>query len=153
MCNSELKLDGLPDDLQNLVLDFAFNLPRDAILDSLHIILSIIDMDLPFFFFREKIWSWQYTMFLPNPVYSFMPIQYYNNLYSELFDDDALYCLLLGLDFRRSNVRMFGSRQRWLDRIVTSWRCVEPFAAYYKMLIRSKKPIMKFRSNFIRSFI
>ena len=143
MCETDLKLGVLPEVLQNLVLEFAFNLPKQAIVDSLRIILGIIDMALPFFFFRDKIWSWHYRRWLPSPLVSFMPIEYYNHEYGELFDDDALYCLLLSLDFRRKNVRMFGSRQRWLDRIVMSWRSVEPFAAFYRMLMRSRTPIMK----------
>ena len=153
MSISDVKLSVLPDVLQDLVLDFAFNLPKHDVLESLEVILGIIDMNLPFFFFRESIWSWHYARFLPNPVYSFMPIHYYNGVYSELFDDDALCCLLLGLDFRRRNVKMFGSRQRWLDRIIRCWRCVEPFAAFFKMLLRSKTPIMKQRSPFIRALI
>ena len=153
MSVSDVNFSVLPSVLQDLVLDFAFNLPKTDVLESLDVILSIIDMDLPFFFFRESIWSWHYNKFLPNPVFSFMPIHYYNGIYSELFDDDALCCLLLGLDFRRRNVRMFGSRQRWLDRIIQCWRCVEPFAAYFKMLLRSKTPIMKQRSEFIKRFV
>ena len=153
MSVSDVNFSVLPSVLQDLVLDFAFNLPKTDVLESLNVILSIIDMDLPFFFFRESIWSWHYNKFLPNPVFSFMPIHYYNGIYSELFDDDALCCLLLGLDFRRRNVRMFGSRQRWLDRIVRCWRCVEPFAAFFKMLLRSKTPIMKQRTCLVRAFI
>ena len=153
MHDSEVNLSVLPDVLQDLVIDFAFNLPKDDVLESLRVILGIVDMDLPFFFLKESIWSWHYARFLPNPVYSFMPIHYYNGRYSELFDDDALCCLLLGLDFRRRNVRMFGSRQRWLDRIVTCWRSVEPLSAFFKMLLRSKTPIMKHRSAFIRAII
>ena len=150
---SGVNLGVLPDVLQELVILFAFNLPKDEVLESLDVILSIVDMNLPFFFFRDAIWSWHYARFLPNPVYSFMPINYYNGSYAELFDDDALCCLLLGLDFRRRNVRMFGSRQRWLDRIIRCWRCVEPFAAFFKMLLRSKTPIMKQRCEFIRAIV
>lgn len=143
MCKNDTKLCILPLDLQNLVHEFAFNLPRDVVLESLQVMLDIIDMQLPFFFLREKIWSWHYNVFLPNPVFQFMPIEYYNGRYEEIFDDDALFCLLIGLDFRRRNVKMFGSRQKWLDRIVTCWRCVEPFAAYFRMLLRTRSPIMK----------
>lgn len=153
MCDSDLKLSVLPVVLQDIVIDYAFNVPKQAFLDSLDIILSIVDMKLPFFFFRPRIWSWHYSRFLPNPCFSFMPIEYYNGLYSELFDDDALYCLLLSLDFRRKNVRLFGSRQRWLSRILNSWRAIEPFAAFYKMLMRSKTTIMKHRSTFITHFV
>jgi len=153
MCKNDLKLTILPDVLQDLVLQFAFNLPKQQVLDSLDVILDILDMQLPFFFFREKIWSWECNNFLPNPVFSFMPIEYYNGRFGELFDDDAMFCLLLGLDFRRKNVRLFGSRQKWLDRIVTSWRCVEPLAAYYRMLLRTRTPIMKKRGPLIKMFV
>ena len=153
MCDSDLKLSVLPVVLQDIVIDYAFNVPKHSFLDSLDIILSIVDMKLPFFFFRPRIWSWHYSRFLPNPIFSFMPIEYYNGLYSELFDDDALYCLLLSLDFRRKNVKLFGSRQRWLSRILNSWRAIEPFAAYYKMLLRAKTPIMKKRATFISNFV
>ena len=152
MSGADEKLTVLPLVLQELVLDFAFNLPLDAVLKSLHTVLSIVEMELPFFFFREKIWSWHYNMFLPNPVFSFMPIEYYNGRFCELFDDDALYCLLLALDFRRRK-KMFGSRQRWLDRIVSSWRCVEPFAAFYKMLMRSNTRVMKQRGPMVHLFV
>ena len=70
-----------------------------------------------------------------------------------VFDDDAMFCLLLGLDFRRRSVKMFGSRQRWLDRIMRSWKCVEPFGAYYKMLLRSQGPIMKQRGPLVSLFV
>ena len=153
MCKTDVKLCSLPDVLQDLVLQFAFNLPKDQVLGSLQIILDIIDMQLPLFFFREKIWSWNCKHFLPNPVFSFLPIEYYNGRFCELFDDDAMFCLLLGLDFRRRNVRMFGSRQKWLNRIVTSWRCVEPLAAYFRMLMRTRTPIMKKRGPLVQAFV
>ena len=153
MCKSDVKLSILPDVLQDLVIQYAFNMPKDQVLKSLQTILDILDMELPFFFFREKIWSWEFNVFLPNPVFSFMPIEYYNGRYCELFDDDAMYCLLLGLDFRRKNVKMFGSRQKWLNRIVTSWRCVEPLAAYYRMLLRTRSPIMKKRGPLVHMFV
>ena len=128
-------------------------MPRDDVLRSLETVLAIIHMELPFFFFREKIWSWHYNEFLTNPVRTFLPIEYYNGRYCELFDDDAMFCLLLGLDFRRRSVKMFGSRQRWLDRIMRSWKCVEPFGAYYKMLLRSQGPIMKQRGPLVSLFV
>ena len=153
MCKNDVKLSVLPAVLQDVVLQFAFNMPRDKILTSLAVVLDIVDMNLPFFFFRKKIWSWHYNIFLPNPVFSFMPIDYYNGRYCELFNDDALYCFLLGLDFRRKNVKMFGSRQTWLNRIVTSWRCVEPLAGFYRMLLRSRTPIMKKRGPLVQMFV
>ena len=54
MCKTDVKLCSLPDVLQDLVLQFAFNLPKDQVLRSLQIILDIVDMKLPFFFFRPS---------------------------------------------------------------------------------------------------
>ena len=52
---SGVNLGVLPDVLQELVILFAFNLPKDEVLESLDVILSIVDMNLPFFFFRDAI--------------------------------------------------------------------------------------------------
>ena len=153
MCKNSLKLSVLPDVLQDIVIMYAYNLPKVDVLRSLDIIMDIKDMQLPFFFFKQKIWSWHYKTFLPNPVFSFMPIEYYSGRYCDLFDDDAMYCLLIGLDFRRRNVKLFGSRDRWMNRICTSWRAVEPLAAYYKMLLRTKQKIMKKRGPLIMNFV
>ena len=150
---NKLNISVLPDVLQDLVLMFAYNLRKDQIVHSLYAILDIIDMHLPFFFFRDRIWSWETKSFLRNPVFVFIPIEYYSGDFGSLFDEDAMYCFLLGLDFRRKNVRLFGSREKWLNRICTSWRAVEPFAAYYRMLMRSKSLIMKKRCPVVKRFI
>jgi hypothetical protein len=55
MSKNDIKLVELPDVLQDLVLLYAFNLPKQQVLESLGVILDIVDMKLPFFFFREKI--------------------------------------------------------------------------------------------------
>ena len=96
-----------------------------------------------FFFFRDKIWSWEYGRFLTTPLKVFMPIEYYGGFYRDLFDDDCTYYLLLCLDFRRRPVKMFGSRIDWQNRFAQTWRTVEPFAAFYKMLLRQKAPVLK----------
>jgi hypothetical protein len=141
-----MKISVLPTVLQDLVMLFCFNLPKEDVLRGVDMILDIKDMGLPFFFFRERIWSWEFSRFLPNPLKVFLPIEYYGGLYRDLFDDDCTYYLLLCLDFRRRNVRMFGNREAWHDRFASTWRAVEPFAAFYKMLLRTKQPVLKMRS-------
>ena len=131
MCKNDLYLSVLPDDLQDLVFKFAYGLPKEQVLCSLYALLDIIDMQLPFFFFRKKIWSWDLKKFLHNPVWVFEPMEYYDGNFNSLFDDDAMYCLLLGLDFRRKNVRLFGSRDKCKSHLHTSSRtfcCVLPNA-------------------------
>ena len=140
-------------DLQDLVLQFAYNMRRTDVLDSLEQILDIKDLQLPFFFFRDRIWSWHYASFLPNPVEQFLPIDYFGGSYSDIFDTDAFWSLLIGLDFRRKKVKCFGSRLRWLDRMLCSWEMVVPFSSFFKMLLRSKTPIMKVRRSRVRMYI
>ena len=153
MHKHELSLSVLPTDLQDLILMYTFNLPKKAITQSLDVMLDIAEMQLPFFFLRERIWSWHYEMFLPNPMFSFMPIEYYGGKYHDLFDEDSIFCFLIGLDFRRRNVRLFGSRERWLNRICNSWRAVAPLAAYYRHLLRTKNPILRKKGPLLAQYL
>jgi len=142
-----MEFSALPDVLQDLVCLFCFNLPLKAVRDGVNKILEIKDMDLPFFFFRDKIWSWEDKCFYPSPTKVWMPIEYFGGMYRDLFDEDRMFYLLLSLDFRRRTVRMFGNREAWLNRFSTSWRSLEPFAAYYKMLLRTKDNVLKQNST------
>ena len=143
-----MNFSALPGVLQDLVCLFCFNLPLKAVRNGIDNILEIKDMDLPFFFFRDKIWSWEHKCFLPSPMKVWMPIGYFGGTYRDLFDEDRMFYLLLSLDFRRRTVRLFGNREAWLNRFSCSWRSLEPFAAYYKMLLRTKEPILKQNSPF-----
>ena len=151
MSNSNPKLSDIPLVLQDLVFLFAFNMGKEETLCSLRTIWEIQQMKLPFFFFRTKIWSWHYKTFLENPCSCFMPIEYFNGRYNDIFDEDALYCFLLGLDFRRRNVKLFGSRRFWEKKLVKSWRSVEALSAYYKMLCRSKTKVFR-KKDYFRNF-
>ena len=137
----------LPSELVDLVCFFAYNISHKSVLHSVNQMCRILDMRMPFFFFRRAIWSWHYSKFLPSPLVEFLPIEYYGN-YAQLFDEDVLFYFLLCLDFRRRKVRVFGTRGRWIDLFLASWHTYEPFGAYYKMLLRSKTPVLKNNSPF-----
>ena len=47
MCKNNPKIGDLPLVLQDLVLQFAYNMPREQVLDSLEVILDIKSMQLP----------------------------------------------------------------------------------------------------------
>ena len=143
----ELNLSILPPELQEIVMMYTYNLPLKSVKRSLDTIMYILDMKLPFFFLKRNIWSWHYHAFLPNPCRVFLPIEYFTGNYIDIFEDDTLYSLLLGLDFRRREVRKFGSRNLWMRRLCTCWKAVESFSSYYKMLLRTKTPILKKRST------
>ena len=137
------KFAELPPDLQNIVCSFAYNTTLGCVKRSLAIYLVVRSMNLPFFFLKRRIWCWHERAYIKNPMTAFVPIETVGGRISELFDDDGFYCFLLALDFRRKKVRMFGSRDRWLHRLASNWCTVEPFAAYYRMLLREDEPFMK----------
>ena len=133
----------LPPELLNIVVLFAYGVPLEAVKHSLTLYSEIKNMSLPFFFYRDIVWDWDSRKFLKNPMVSFEPIEAFGGIVGHLFDEDAMYCFLLGLDFRRRIVRMFGTRERWLHRLSTNWCAVEPFAAYYRMVMRSSDNLLK----------
>ena len=143
MHEKHVQLCDLPTDLQEIVYMFAFNLPKAAVLSSLHTILEISKWKLPFWFVNRWIWSWHYRTYLLNPLISFMPIEYFDGVYHDIFDLDVIYSFLLSLDFRRKNVRAFGSRKLWETRILVSWRTMESLSYYYRMLLRSETKVLR----------
>ena len=54
MCKNDLKLDRLPHVLQEIVLEFAFNLSKEQVLKSLDTILDILDTEYRFSYFVKK---------------------------------------------------------------------------------------------------
>ena len=149
MCN----FTELPPVLQNIVALFAYGVPLKAVKRSLRLYSDIENMSLPFFFYRNNVWDWETRKFLLNPMVSFEPIEAFGGIVGNLFDEDAMYCFLLGLDFRKRIVRMFGTRERWLHRLSTNWCAVEPFAAYYRMIMRSSENVMKKRGATVLGLI
>ena len=143
MCFDDPKVNELPLVLQDIVYMFAYNLPKTAVQYNLQTLLEINSWQLPFFFFRTKIWSWHWKTFLPNPCKEFMPIEYYCGTFRAIFDEDAVYCFLLGLDFRMRNVRAFGNRAQWERRILQSWRHMDSLANFYWMVMRSKTRVLR----------
>ena len=122
---------------------FAWNLPKKAVQASLDTYTEINSWKLPFWFVQERIWSWHYNRYLDSPLKSFIPIEYYGGQYRELFNEDAVYCFLIGLDFRMKNVRAFGNRRVWEARLLDSWRVMDALSTFYKMLLRSKTRVLR----------
>ena len=146
MCNEDPKVSELPAVLQDLVYMFAWNLPKDQVQHSLRVYMEIETWKLPFWFFNK--WSWHYNRYLNNPLKTFMPIEYYGGKYRELFNEDAVYCFFLGLDFRMKNVRLFGNRRLWEMRILESWRVMDSVASFYRMLMRSKTRVLRKNTSY-----
>ena len=143
MCKNDPKVCELPSVLEDLVYMFAWNLPKTPVQASLITYSEINGWELPFWFFHKRIWSWDYNCDLDSPLKTFMPIEYYGGHYKDLFNEDAVYCFLIGLDFRMKNVRAFGNRRLWEARLLDSWRVMDALSAFYKMLMRSKTRVLR----------
>ena len=143
MCMQPQKISDLPDVLQDLVCMFAWNMPKKLIQPSLDIFVEINNWRIPFWFLRKRVWSWHYRSYMKTPLKEFLPIEYFGGEYKQLFNEDAVYCLLIGLDFRLKNVRKFGNRKKWETRILQSWRVMESLSSFYKMLLHSKRGVLR----------
>ena len=143
LCKNDPKVCELPHVLEDLVYMFAFNLPKPAVQTSLKTLLEVGQWDLPFWFLNQRIWSWHYRCYLDTPLKCFIPIEYYGGDFNTLFNTDAVYCFLLGLDFRMKNVRAFGSRRLWEARMLESYKAMDAVSSFYKMLLRSKTRVLR----------
>jgi len=143
MCPQPQKLRDLPDVLQDLVCMFAWNIPKKQIQPSLDIYAEINTWRLPFWFLHKRVWSWHYRNYMNTPLKEFSPIEYFSGEYRQLFNQNAVYSLLIGLDFRLKNVRLFGNRTRWETRILQDWRVMESLSSFYKMLLHSKRRVLR----------
>ena len=60
-----MKFSVLPTVLQDIVMLFCYNMPVHMVRANVNELLSIKSMGLPFILYREKVWSWKFTRFLP----------------------------------------------------------------------------------------
>ena len=88
-------------------------------------------------------WSWTYRAFLPNPIYCFEPIERYTGKWSDMIDWHAVNELLFRLDYRRTMVRVGGTREQWFDKFRADWTKIRLFDAFYRILLHSRIKIFK----------
>ena len=153
MCKNTLKLSDLPHELSNLIVQFAFGMPESAVRRDLDTILMIKSWDLPFWFLERRVWSWRDRTFLPSPLTRYMPIVFFGGQFRELFNIDTIWSFLLALDFRRKNVRAFGSRAVWQARLSQSWEIMDTLSCFYKMLLHSKTHVLRKHSEYEEFYI
>ena len=147
-----LSISHLPAVLQDIVVSFAYDKTIKEVNECIDVLLSIRKMRLPAFFTQEVVWSWSTDEFVVNPLVKFEHIDTVSGDYSSLFNFDALYCFLDALDFRKREVRQFGSRREWLQRLFSAWETVSPLSAFFRVILRAKNPTKK-RNSVIRRYI
>ena len=119
-----------------------------AVFYSLRRYLQIKCFKVPKHLMKRRIYSPKYTRVLPSPLIVFEPIQNFGS-YRELFDWNTIYMLLWQLDFRRSLVRVMGSRGHWHIRFALDWKNVLEFVVYYRTLISLPRFLQIFKPSLV----
>ena len=140
-----MDFQALPDVLQDLVCLFCFNLPLKAVRNGVDKILEIKDMNLPFFFFRDKIWSWEDKCFYPSPTKVWMPIEYFGGMYRDLFDDDTVFDMIK-IDTQGSEIDILKGGTELIKRTQVIMLEVDIGHIKYNLGAPGKAEVMKFLS-------
>ena len=133
---------ALGEDLANIVCDFAFLTTYYDVFHSLKSYLQISCFKVPNTLLRNRVFSPKYLRFVDNPLVIFEPISCFES-YRSIFDWNEIYCRLWQLDFRRSVVRLYGSRGRWHLRMTLTWTTALDFVIFYRALQFISAPIYK----------
>ena len=142
------KFVDIGEDLADIVCDFAYCCRYSAVFYSLRRYLQIKCFKVPKHLMKRRIYSPKYTRVLPSPLIVFEPIQNFGS-YRELFDWNTIYMLLWQLDFRRSLVRVMGSRGHWHIRFALDWKNVLEFVVYYRTLISLPRFLQIFKPSLV----
>ena len=138
-----MSFDALPNDLKNLVSGFAYSTNWSQTEADIEMCIQIIDAHISPMFLRQQLWSWPYRSFLPSPLVSFQPLNQLTGRWSDIVDWNVVNELMFRLDYRRSLVKVGGTRSEWFAKFKSSWLQICLFDAFYRLLLQSDCPIYK----------
>ena len=136
------KFKDLPEDLADIVCDFAFQTTYCDVFHSLKTYQRILCFKVPKALIHNRLFSPKYLRFVENPLYVFEPISCFDG-YRDLFKWNEVYCHLWQLDFRRSIVKLQGTRGRWHLRLTLSWSAILDIVIFFRTLHSLGTPIYK----------
>ena len=129
--NEQMSFVQLPKVLKNVVCEFAFAC------NWCETEKTIASLDISPVFLRVKMWSWSYAMFVPSILYVFEPICRFTGRWGDIIDWHAVNELLYRLDYRRTLVRVGGTRHQWFERFKENWLNVCLFDSFYRLMMNS----------------
>ena len=125
MCFSDL-----PDDLQDMVVGFCFQIRTKELKHDLKTIFEIKSWNLPSRFIPRTVFCPETYGHVPHPFRVYRPMSHFrNNL--RLFDMILVMDVLHRLDFRRNSVRWMGSRWDWMEKL-QEWEFVGLFSLFIR---------------------
>ena len=134
---------GLPEDLKNVISDFAYTAKWKVCEKDLETCKEIEKLDVPLVFTREMMWSGKYVEYIPSPLVAFEPIQNFSNNWADYFDWHTVREFLWRLDFRRTWVKTPYTREQWRELCSKNWRNITFFVDYFYFLMYSKVECFK----------
>lgn len=133
----------LPNDLKNIVSDFAFECKWFVMEKDLEMCKVMVNMKLSSVFVRHEMWSRKYGCYMLNPLIVFRPINDFCSFWGDLVDWHAVEELLFRLDFRRKFVRGFATREQWRTKFIDNWETICEFDGFYRFLLCTRVPCFK----------
>ena len=126
-----MNISFLPRDISNLICLFCWDAPFELCVERSEIVYEALSFRIPDFLIRQVRYDWRTFQIITGGLLKFDP--YCKP--SEFFREDVIFLILSLLDFRRKNVRLYGSRLQWLKRIVLDWRSVVDFSQFFFQVI------------------
>ena len=133
----------LPNDLKNIVSDFAYKCKWETVENDLEMCKTIKKMQISDVFVRNVMWSSKYFEYMPSPLIEFEPIQNFTGAWSDYIEWHAVKELIWRLDFRRRYVRWMNTREQWRAKLAANWRVIESFDGFFRFLLYTRVPCFK----------
>ena len=125
MCFSDL-----PDDLQDIVVGFCFEIRTKELKRDLETIFEIKSWKLPPRLLPNLVFCTETCGYVPHPLTMYRPMSHFRNKL-RLFDMFRVMDVLHRLDFRKRSVRVMGSRWDWMEKL-QEWEFVGLFSLFIR---------------------
>ena len=135
-----MTIQSLPLVLQDLITGFAWDTGCYASYLMAAVACEVNTWDIPEMFVKRYAWCWRDMRLHVSPLKVFdaqIPP-------SDWFREDLCYLMLQLLDFRRSSVKLHGSRVRWMRRLKSDWTTIIPFSSFYLELMTDTRNWKRF---------
>ena len=127
-----MNLVTLPVDLQDLVVQFAYEIKLKDLKKDLTVITEVKSWNLHPSFIRGRVWCDRMWGLVSNPLDVYLPLTWFQDRF--VFFDMGLVDEVLGrLDFRKKDVRSMGSRWDWVIYL-QEWEFMGLFAVFFRIM-------------------
>ena len=138
---SKMDFTALPDVLQNMVCAFAFGITKKEVERDLITIREIKQWKLPSNFFEKFVFDKNLQCYVVTPLSRYFPLTELSNC-KVLFDYYRIGQVIERLDFRKKQVKFWGTRWQWKE-FLKDWTFYGLFAEFYRNMIKNGRQVVK----------